>query len=143
MGYRSRVRDCWFCLWSRGGNGMLGGGGIAGGHCRPWGMPGGALKRTGAALPAPRDVQTFLIFLMSLSSSLGVTGWVDWMRSLSLSRDAICNRKQSAAERGPAGRGGPSCFGRRQAQGGDQAPCYALPEGQRYCSLGPLLCVGS
>lgn len=39
-------------------------------------------------------LQTFLIFLMSLSSSLGVTVWVDWMRSLSLSRDAICNRRR-------------------------------------------------
>lgn len=36
-----------------------------------------------------QDAQTFLIFLMSLSSSLGVTVWVAWMRSLSFSRDAI------------------------------------------------------
>lgn len=52
-------------------------------------------------------VQTFLIFLMSLSSSLGVTVvWVDWILWLSLSRDAIFERNtdQPPEGHGPCGR---------------------------------------
>lgn len=63
----------------------------------------GLSKRGPGQICQPREmVQTFLIFLMSLSSSLGVTVWVDWMRSLSLSRDAICNGNTGQLQ-GPSG----------------------------------------
>lgn len=58
-------------------------------------MPGlgqEALSRAGAIVQPGGTIQTFLIFLMSLSSSLGAVVWVDWTRSWSLSRDAICSR---------------------------------------------------
>lgn len=80
------ARGCWLRVWSRGGSGARGG------HRRPWAASGGPLWRAGAGVPPRVTARTFLIFLMSLSSSLGGTVWVDWMRSLSLSRDAICKR---------------------------------------------------
>lgn len=68
----------------------------------PWAVSGGSLQRAGAVVQSRTMVQTFLIFLMSLSSSLGVTVWVDWMRSLSLSRDAICDRNTGQLQGGAA-----------------------------------------
>lgn len=61
-----------------------------------WGaaIPGGTVLTVPGG-PLGWLLQTFLIFLMSLSSSLGVTVCVDWMRSLSLSSDAICKRHGS------------------------------------------------
>lgn len=55
----------------------------------PW--PGAGGQEAGAGVQPRGMGQTFLIFLMSLSSSIGVTVCVDWIRSLFLSRDAICN----------------------------------------------------
>lgn len=45
----------------------------------------------------PPGGQTFLIFLMSLSSSLGALLCTDWMRSWSLSREAICGHRDSVS----------------------------------------------
>lgn len=76
------------------------GSGPGGGHCHSLGCVRRFSAGAGAVVQPRMMVQTFLIFLMSLSSSLGVTVWVDWMRSLSLSRDAICDRNTGQLHRG-------------------------------------------
>lgn len=66
--------------------------------------PTACSRRARIALPAlslsprvPQPGQTFLIFLMSLSSSLGALLCTDWMRSWSLSREAICGHRDSVS----------------------------------------------
>lgn len=66
--------------------------------------PTACSRRARSALPAlslspwvPQLGQTFLIFLMSLSSSLGALLCTDWMRSWSLSREAICGHRDSVS----------------------------------------------